>query len=186
MNGESASARTSGSHVRPADHTLTRSGRPFEPRPSAGGPEHTRARPASEPTETTRGNGSDRTGQGPSAGATDGAGDERRVTLSDGGDTTAEPGGSESEYDGYRHTQHEPVRPEVRGDVGPLIAALHEIFERDRGVASQGASARCGICYLHYPLAELAYRDDEGFYVCAACTKALGHSQVFMVRRQQK
>jgi hypothetical protein len=96
------------------------------------------------------------------------------------------PDEGDSDYDGYHHTEHEPIRPEVRGEVGPLIEALHEIFERDRGVASQGASARCGICYLHFPLAELMYRDDEGFYVCSSCTKALGHTQVFMVRKQQK
>jgi hypothetical protein len=105
--------------------------------------------------------------------------------AADGG-TPAEKSGDEIEYDGYRHTQHEPVRPETRGEIGPLIAALHEIFERDRGIASQGATARCGLCYLHFPLSALTYRDDEGFYMCQTCAKSLGHVQVLMVRRQQK
>ena len=111
---------------------------------------------------------------------------ERAISALDEDDAQPESGTPDTEFDGYRHSQHEPVRPETRGEVGPLIAALHEVFERDRGIASQGGSARCGICYLHYPLSELVYRDDEGYYVCATCAKALGHAQVFMVRRQQK
>lgn len=82
-------------------------------------------------------------------------------------------------------TPHEPFRPESRGAVGPLIDTLHEIFAQDRSVATRGDSARCGICYLHFPLAHLEYRESEGFYVCEGCKRALGHQQVMMVRRQQ-
>lgn len=80
----------------------------------------------------------------------------------------------------------EPVRPEVRGDVGPLIDALHELFARDRSVASQGGTTRCGICYLHYPVAELEYREAEGYYVCLSCARAMGQTLLPMVRRQQR
>jgi hypothetical protein len=81
---------------------------------------------------------------------------------------------------------HAPFRPEVRGELGPLIDALHELFVQDRTIASQGANARCGICYLHYPLIELEYREAEGFYVCPACKAALGGLRIPMVRRQQR
>src|SRR5579872_3035055 len=47
---------------------------------------------------------------------------------------------------------HPPLRPEVRGEVGPLIDALRGLFEQDRAVASQGGTTRCGICYLHFSL----------------------------------
>lgn len=67
-----------------------------------------------------------------------------------------------------------------------LIAALHELFERDRQTASQSDSTRCGICYLHFHAGELLYRDEEGYYVCAGCERALGKNRVPMVRRQQK
>ena len=83
-------------------------------------------------------------------------------------------------------TDREPLRPGVRGDVGPLIEALHELFERDRAIASQGTSTRCGICYLHFARSDLDYREAEGFYVCAGCAKALGSFPLNMVRRQQK
>lgn len=79
-----------------------------------------------------------------------------------------------------------PVRPEVRGDVGPLIDALHALFEHDRAVASQTGAARCGICYLHFAAADMTYRQVEGFYVCEDCARALGPNQVFMVRKQQR
>jgi hypothetical protein len=82
--------------------------------------------------------------------------------------------------------EREPLRPEARADVGALIDSLRGIFERDRAVASQGDSARCGICYLHFSRAELVYREAEGFYVCSECMRSLGPAQVFMVRRQQK
>lgn len=82
-------------------------------------------------------------------------------------------------------TPREPFRPESRGEVGSLIDSLHELFAQDRTVASQGDSARCGICYLHFPLAALEYREAEGFYVCAACRRALGHNPLMMIRRQQ-
>lgn len=74
---------------------------------------------------------------------------------------------------------------DVRGDVGPLIDSLRDLFERDREVASRGNAARCGICYLHFTLSELLYRDEEGFYVCPSCAKVLLHTRVMMVRRQQ-
>jgi hypothetical protein len=77
-------------------------------------------------------------------------------------------------------------RHDVRGDVGSLIDSLREVFERDRAVASQGGTARCGICYLHFPLAELDYRAEEGFYVCAPCAQRLGTTHLPMIRRQQR
>ena len=83
---------------------------------------------------------------------------------------------------------HEPVSFEgrdVRGAIGELIDSLHEIFERDRGIASQSDSSRCGICYLHFSLSELQYREEEGFYVCPSCERALAHTRIVMVRRQQ-
>lgn len=86
---------------------------------------------------------------------------------------------------GTDSTPREPFRPESRGEVGSLIDSLHELFSQDRAVASQGDSARCGICYLHFPLTSLEYREAEGFYVCATCKRALGHNQLMMIRRQQ-
>ena len=86
------------------------------------------------------------------------------------------------EQDAHGGESHER---DVRGDVGPLIDSLHELFERDRSVASQGGVARCGICYLHFRLSDLHYREEEGFYVCANCARALGHNRIMMVRRQQ-
>lgn len=86
---------------------------------------------------------------------------------------------------GADSTPREPFRPESRGEVGSLVDSLHELFAHDRAVASQGDSARCGICYLHFPLAALEYREAEGFYVCAACKRALGHNPLMMIRRQQ-
>lgn len=77
-------------------------------------------------------------------------------------------------------------RADVRGPVGDLIDVLHDLFVRDRAVASQGGISRCGICYLHYPLGELVYHDSEGFYVCQTCERALGGARVNMVRRQQR
>lgn len=82
-------------------------------------------------------------------------------------------------------TPHEPFRPESRGEVGPLIDTLHELFSQDRAMASRGDSARCGICYLHFPLTALEHREDEGFYVCEGCRRLLGHQRLMMVRRQQ-
>jgi len=77
-------------------------------------------------------------------------------------------------------------REDVRGAVGALIDSLHDLFSHDRTVASQGGSSRCGICYFHYPLSELTYRDEEGFYVCHGCERSLGSARVSMVRRQQR
>jgi len=86
---------------------------------------------------------------------------------------------------GTDSTPREPFRPESRGEVGSLIDSLHELFSQDRAAASQGDSARCGICYLHFPLTALEYREAEGFYVCATCKRALGHNPLMMIRRQQ-
>lgn len=77
-------------------------------------------------------------------------------------------------------------RGDVRGDVGPLIDALHEVFVHDRAVSSQGGSTRCGICYLHFPFSELEYREAEGYYVCAGCKRALGPARLPMVRKQRR
>jgi hypothetical protein len=81
---------------------------------------------------------------------------------------------------------HAPFRPEVRGELGPLIDELKERFIHDRTIASQGASARCGICYLFHSVTELEYREAEGFYVCPTCKQALGNVVLPMVRRQQR
>jgi hypothetical protein len=84
---------------------------------------------------------------------------------------------------------NEPTAPvenrDVRGDIGQLIDSLHALFERDRGIASQSDTTRCGICYLHFHAAELHYREEEGFYVCPSCARALAQSRLMMVRRQQ-
>jgi hypothetical protein len=82
--------------------------------------------------------------------------------------------------------EREPLRPEIRGEIGSLIDDLRAVFERDRAIASQSGSVRCGVCYLHYPQGALEYREAEGFYVCPGCAKALGKAEVFMVRRQQR
>jgi hypothetical protein len=81
---------------------------------------------------------------------------------------------------------YEFPRREVRGEVGALIDALHAVFERDRAVASQGGAKRCGICYLHFSVTELEYREDEGHYVCAGCAAVLHQARLPMVRRQQR
>jgi hypothetical protein len=74
---------------------------------------------------------------------------------------------------------------DVRGDIGQLIDSLRALFERDRGIASQSDTTRCGICYLHFHAAELYYREEEGFYVCPSCARAMAQSRLMMVRRQQ-
>jgi hypothetical protein len=71
-------------------------------------------------------------------------------------------------------------------DFEGLIASLRELFAVDRQIASQQDSARCGICYLYFTLTELRYRDEEGFYVCQGCERALGKQVLPMLRRQQK
>jgi hypothetical protein len=71
-------------------------------------------------------------------------------------------------------------------DFGQMLESLHELFEHDRQVASQPDATRCGICYLHYQVSELHYRDNEGFYVCANCEQALGKHTLPMLRYQQK
>lgn len=88
-------------------------------------------------------------------------------------------------YNGSESRERE-IRPEVRGELAPLIDALRELFQRDRAVASQGNSTRCGICYLHFTMAELEYREAEGFYVCAGCKQALTRASLPMIRRQQR
>ncbi len=70
--------------------------------------------------------------------------------------------------------------------IDDLIASLHELFERDRQVASQPDGTRCGICYMHFTVSTLVYREEEGFYVCRGCERALGKLTVPMIRRQQK
>jgi hypothetical protein len=75
---------------------------------------------------------------------------------------------------------------DVRGSVGPLIDDLRALFQRDRATASSAGGTRCGICYLHFTPAELEYRDDEGYYICADCAGALGTARVPMIRRQKR
>ncbi len=70
-------------------------------------------------------------------------------------------------------------------DFEQMIISLHDLFEHDRQVASAPDSTRCGICYLHFSLSELEYR-DEGFYVCPGCARTLGQHKLPMVRKQQK
>lgn len=66
-----------------------------------------------------------------------------------------------------------------------LIQSLHDLFERDRQVASQHTATRCGICYLYFSVDALSYRDG-GFYICEACERALGNQHITMLRNQQK
>jgi len=86
------------------------------------------------------------------------------------------------------HTERErlAMRPEIRGDLGPLIDDLHALFERHLTVAKQVSSARCGICYLHFPTAELEYREADGFYVCPTCSQDLRGKPLPMIRRQPR
>jgi len=86
------------------------------------------------------------------------------------------------------HTERErlAMRPEIRGDLGPLIDDLHALLERHLTVAKQASSARCGICYLHFATAELDYREIDGFYVCPACNQDLRGQPLPMIRRQPR
>jgi len=70
-------------------------------------------------------------------------------------------------------------------DFEQMVQSLRELFEHDRQIASQPNSTRCGICYLHFSLSELQYR-DEGFYTCSGCSQTLGHQDVPMLHKQQK
>jgi hypothetical protein len=92
---------------------------------------------------------------------------------------------ADSDEDGATPTPSEP-REDVRGHVGGLIDALHDLFAHDRTIASQGGTSRCGLCYFHFPVSALSYREAEGFYVCVSCGQALGAARVSMVRRQQR
>lgn len=83
-------------------------------------------------------------------------------------------------------THDREVRPEVRGEFAPLIDSLKDLFQHDRAVASQANSTRCGICYLHFTVAELEYRESEGFYICPDCKQSLARSSLPMIRRQQR
>jgi hypothetical protein len=71
-------------------------------------------------------------------------------------------------------------------DFDNLIASLRELFAQDRQIASQQDSTRCGICYLHFTVSSLTYREEEGFYVCQGCERTLGENKLSMIRRQQK
>ena len=71
-------------------------------------------------------------------------------------------------------------------DFESMLVSLRELFERDRQVASQSDMSRCGICYLHFFLSDLRYREEEGFYVCQGCERTMGKQVLPMVRRQQK
>jgi hypothetical protein len=66
-----------------------------------------------------------------------------------------------------------------------MLQALHELFERDRQIASQPDATRCGICYLYFAVGELYYHDD-GYYMCTNCEHALGKQSMPMLRKQQK
>ncbi len=84
-----------------------------------------------------------------------------------------------------------PTVGPVRSYPGPfdfesVILSLRELFALDRQIASQPDSTRCGICYLYFPVNELHYREEEGFYVCRGCERALGKQVMSMLRRQQK
>ena len=71
-------------------------------------------------------------------------------------------------------------------DFEAMLISLHELFEHDRQIASQSDATRCGICYLYFLLSELHYRDEEGFYVCSGCERALAKQTLPMLRRQQQ
>jgi len=71
-------------------------------------------------------------------------------------------------------------------DFEGMILSLRELFALDRQIASQPDSSRCGICYIHFMLSELHYREEEGFYVCSGCERTIGKQTVPMLRRQQK
>jgi hypothetical protein len=71
-------------------------------------------------------------------------------------------------------------------DFESMIFTLRELFARDRQIASQPESTRCGICYLYFPIPDLHYREEEGFYVCPGCERALGKQVMPMLRSQQK
>jgi len=71
-------------------------------------------------------------------------------------------------------------------DFEGMILSLRELFAQDRQIASQPDSSRCGICYIHFMLSELHYREEEGFYVCHGCERTIGKQTVPMLRRQQK
>ena len=71
-------------------------------------------------------------------------------------------------------------------DFESMILSLRELFALDRQVASQPDSSRCGICYIHFMLNELHYREEEGFYVCRGCERTIGKQTIPMLRSQQK
>ena len=71
-------------------------------------------------------------------------------------------------------------------DFEEMITSLRELFASDRQVASQTDSKRCGICYLHFTINDLTYREVEGFYICANCVQTLGKQNLSMLRHQQK
>ncbi len=71
-------------------------------------------------------------------------------------------------------------------DFEQMIEALRELFEHDRQIASQGDATRCGLCYLHFVVSEVRYREEEGFYVCQNCEHTLGKHKIPMLRQQQK
>jgi len=70
-------------------------------------------------------------------------------------------------------------------DFEAMLISLHDLFEQDRQMASQTEAHRCGVCYLHFSISELYYR-DEGFYVCKGCEQSLGRQSMPMLRHQQK
>lgn len=74
---------------------------------------------------------------------------------------------------------------QARLDLAHLIESLRQQFEQDRAIASQTGTARCGICYFYYRQTDLLYREEEGFYICQRCQRALGNGRIKMVRRQQ-
>ncbi len=75
--------------------------------------------------------------------------------------------------------------PSVAFDFEQMLQSLHELFEHDRQIASQSNSTRCGICYLHFLLSELQYR-NEGFYICSECSQILGRQTMPMLHKQRK
>jgi len=70
-------------------------------------------------------------------------------------------------------------------DFEQMLLSLHDLFEQDRQVATQADATRCGICYLHFHLSELQFR-EEGYYICQECERNLGNQRLTMVRKQQK
>jgi hypothetical protein len=90
---------------------------------------------------------------------------------------------SSSQQSPNRYTaQRTPTPP---NELTGLLDSLRELFVRDRNFASRPDAGRCGICYLAFPVSELEYREEDGFYICSSCGAALGMQHIPMLHRQR-